>query len=372
MLRDTLLNILPFYVPGEDLVISFILFGVIASIFDFIAKLIITSTTKLASKTETDLDDMVIDALNKKRKLLPILLAAFLTINLVYGDIALFGRATYQWFITMLVLVGGLILIDVVEALIAFYAKEIAPKTDSKFDDEILPLARNIIKISLYAILIAMVLSQLGVDIAPLLAGLGIGGLAIGLALQDTLANLFAGMHILADKPIRKGEYVKIGDKEGIVQNIGWRTTRIHTAINVEVIIPNKEVANSVILNYSKPDEPTGHLVRFGVAYGSDIDKVKGIFRAVVVQLKNEKLVLKTGDPDIRIEAFGDSSINFVGNLVVPGYPKRLFAEARFFELLYAQFKANSVEIPFPTRTLYIKQEAVEPTKSRVAIKKKK
>src|SRR2546429_328365 len=101
---------------------------------------------------------------------------------------------------------------------------------------------------------VLVLLSVLGIHITPILTALGVGGLAVALALQDSLANLFAGMHLLADKPIRVGDYVKIADTtEGYVVDIGWRSTRIRMLQNTVVVVPNKKVAESIITNYDLP-----------------------------------------------------------------------------------------------------------------------
>src|SRR5262245_6619376 len=123
-----------------------------------------------------------------------------------------------------------------------------------------------------------VLLDALGVQITPLLTALGVGGLAVALALQDTLSNLFAGVHLLADKPIRVGDYVKIADSiEGHVVDIGWRSTRVRMLQNVVVTIPNKRVAESTITNYHLPESPTALPIRVAVDYGADPDLVQRI-----------------------------------------------------------------------------------------------
>lgn len=100
-----------------------------------------------------------------------------------------------------------------------------------------------------------VLLGALGIEITPILTALGVGGLAVALALQDTLSNLFAGLHLLADRPIRVGDYVKIADAvEGYVVDVGWRSTRVRTLPNTVVVVPNKKVAESIITNYDLPE----------------------------------------------------------------------------------------------------------------------
>jgi len=121
-----------------------------------------------------------------------------------------------------------------------------------------------------------VVRGSLGIEITPILPALGVGGLAVALALQDTLSNLFAGIHLLADKPIRVGDYVKLADTvEGHVEDIGWRSTRVRMLQNVVVTIPNKRVAESIITNYDMPEPRLALLIRVGVDYGADPDLVE-------------------------------------------------------------------------------------------------
>src|SRR4029079_4930090 len=123
-----------------------------------------------------------------------------------------------------------------------------------------------------------VMLDSLGVQITPLLTALGVGGLAVALALQDTLSNLFAGVHLLADRPIRVGDYVKIAESiEGYVVDVGWRSTRVRTLGNNVVIVPNKRVAESIIVNYDMPERRMSLGVAVSVAYGSDPERVEAV-----------------------------------------------------------------------------------------------
>ena len=118
----------------------------------------------------------------------------------------------------------------------------------------------------------------LGIQITPILTALGVGGLAVALALQDTRSNLFAGVHLLADRPIRVGDYIKIADSvEGYVVDVGWRSTRVRTLQNMVMVVPNKKVAESVITNYDLPEPRVALLLRMGVSYDSDPDHVERV-----------------------------------------------------------------------------------------------
>src|SRR5216684_2984474 len=129
-------------------------------------------------------------------------------------------------------------------------------------------LAQTASRVTILVVGVLVLLSVLGIHITPILTALGVGGLAVALALQDSLANLFAGMHLLADQPIRVGDYVKIADSiEGYVVDIGWRSTRVRMLQNTVVVVPNKKVAESIITNYDLPEPRLSLSIRVSVGY---------------------------------------------------------------------------------------------------------
>src|SRR5256886_4080020 len=137
-------------------------------------------------------------------------------------------------------------------------------------------LARAASRLTILAVGFLVLLSALGIHIAPILTALGVGGLAVALALQDTLSNLFAGMHLLADRPIRVGNYVKIADSvEGYVVDVGWRSTRVRMLQDSVVVVPNKRVAESIITNYDLPQSRLALGILVSVDYDSDPDRRK-------------------------------------------------------------------------------------------------
>lgn len=116
-------------------------------------------------------------------------------------------------------------------------------------------LSRTLIRLVIFSIVVLMVLSQFNVQITPILTALGVGGLAVALALQDTLANFFAGIHILVEDPIRVGDFISISkEEEGTVRDIGWRTTRILTGANTIIVIPNQKITSGILTNFSLPE----------------------------------------------------------------------------------------------------------------------
>ncbi|MDH5662708.1 MAG: mechanosensitive ion channel family protein, partial [Elusimicrobiota bacterium] len=200
-----------------------------------------------------------------------------------------------------------------------------------------------------------MILRYLNVEITPLVATLGLGGLAVGLALQNTLSNFFAGVHIISDRPINVGDYIEMeGNIAGYVEDIGWRSTRIRTLPNTIVIVPNSKIAESVIVNNYLPVQEMSIVLQCGVAYGSDLEKVEKV--TVDVARKIQQTVpgaVKTFEPFIRYHTFGDSNINFSIILRVEEFVARYLVTHEFFKALKARYDKENIEISWPIRKVY-------------------
>src|SRR5882672_2398290 len=196
-----------------------------------------------------------------------------------------------------------------------------------------------------------ILLDVLGVKITPLLTALGVGGLAVALALQDSLSNLFAGVHLLADRPIRVGDYVKIADSiEGFVVDVGWRSTRVRTLGNNVVIVPNKRVAESIIVNYDMPERRMSLAVPVSVAYGSDPDGVE----AVVVDEAKKAAAELTGlladpPPAVRlIPGFGLYGLDFTLSCQVASFVDQYAVQHELRKRVLRRLHAEGIALPYP------------------------
>jgi len=200
-----------------------------------------------------------------------------------------------------------------------------------------------------------VMLDALGVQITPLLTALGVGGLAVALALQDTLSNLFAGVHLLADKPIRVGDYVKIADTiEGYVVDVGWRSTRVHMLQNNVVIVPNKRVAESIIVNYDMPERRMALLVPVSVGYGSDPDRIEAaLVEEAVAATRDVPGLLPEPAPTARlIPGFGAHSLDFTLVCHVASFVDQYPVQHALRKRILHRLRADGVEIPAPVRTI--------------------
>lgn len=208
----------------------------------------------------------------------------------------------------------------------------------------------------IYAMGILVVLQYYGISIAPILTALGVGGMAVALALQETLANIFSGLHLILSKQLRLGDYVHLSSgEEGRVTDITWRfTTIVPVGEGNMVVIPNQKIASSIITNYSMPRHDILIKIPVGVAYDSDLEKVEevtlDVARQVLTQL-NERLD-KDRQPAVRFYNFGDSSIDFNVLLHSARFDNQFLLKHEFIKALTKRFRQEGIEIPFPIRTI--------------------
>jgi small-conductance mechanosensitive channel len=205
-----------------------------------------------------------------------------------------------------------------------------------------------------------VLLGALGVQITPLLTALGVGGLAVALALQDTLGNLFAGLHLLADRPIRVGDYVKIGDSiEGFVVDVGWRSTRVRLLQNNVVIVPNSNVAKSTIINYDLPESRMALLIRVSVDYASDPDRVAAVLIDEATRAVGDVPNL-LGDPPPRaqlIPGFGESGLEFTLVVQIVRFVEQFPVQDELRKRILRRFRAEGIMIPYPTRVMHVRND---------------
>lgn len=224
---------------------------------------------------------------------------------------------------------------------------------------ELNPSSRDILLLAIRAILLAlmllMILDTFGISITPILASLGVGSVAVALALQDTLSNFFSGVYILLDKPVRVGDFVSLdADVQGTIQRIGWRSTHMLLLSNNTVVIPNSKLSSARLTNYSMPVEETAVLVQVGVAYGSDLEKVERVTVDVAREiLKSTPGSVSSFDPFIRYHTFGNSSVDFTVILRAQKYVDHFLIKHAFVKLLHERYMQEKIEIPFPQRVVH-------------------
>ena len=216
-------------------------------------------------------------------------------------------------------------------------------------------LLNKTITVIIFIIAIAVILGYFKFDVTPLIAGVGLGALAIGLALQSTLSNFFAGVHLVSDKPIRVGDFIELDENtQGIVEDIGWRSTRIKMLTDNLLIIPNGKLAESNIINYSMPKLDFSIWIPCGVAYESDLKKVEKVTLEVAKEIQqNVDGATKDFEPLFRYREFADSNINFITILRVDEPKDRFVVRNEFIKALKEKFDKERIEISWPIRKIY-------------------
>ena len=216
---------------------------------------------------------------------------------------------------------------------------------------------KTLYRIIILGFVFLIILDRLNITITPFLASLGIGGLVVALALQDTLANFFSGIYIFVDKPIRIGDYVMLeSGQEGYVTQIGWRSTRIRMLPNNIIIVPNTKLVGSQITNFYLPETEMAVLVQVGVSYQSDLERVERVTIEVAREvLQQVEGGVKEFEPFIRYHTFSDFSINFTVILRAKEYVHKYLITHEFIKRLHRRYQLEGIEIPFPIRTIYMK-----------------
>lgn len=341
-------EVAPFlYVPA--------VFVVWTGVLWLVKRIVFFRLKKWAKKTKTFWDDTVIEALSFPVTLL--ILISGLVVACKTGDVP----DKMDHFVTVALqaalIVAGVLFLDRMMKTV------IDQNAYKKFFGSVSPgLVKGVARAFIIGIGVLILLDLLGISITPILASLGIGSLAVALALQDTLSNFFAGIYVAVDKPVQEGDYVKLetGD-EGHVIDVGWRSTKLRTRQQNVVIIPNSKLIGSVITNFSLPTTGVVVPVTMGVAYGSDLEKVEraalDTAREVMARAKDADRGFK---PGFAFTEFADSSINFTVGLQASNIEEAAPVKHDFIKSVYARFNREGIAIPYPVRTLELSKETLD------------
>ena len=204
----------------------------------------------------------------------------------------------------------------------------------------------NLARMMIWAVGITFMLGALGVQIGPLVASLGVVGLAVSLGLQDTLANFFSGLQITTSRQIQPGQYIKLSTaEEGTVVDVTWRNTTLRAPSNDLVIVPNSVIARAQITNFTAEDEQHATAVPFTVKYGSDLESVKRIALEVAQEVRDEMVgTIKSYEPVCRFRAFGAEGVSAAVTIRVERYQDRMPIVSELVERLHARLIAEGLE----------------------------
>jgi len=207
-----------------------------------------------------------------------------------------------------------------------------------------------------------VLLNSLGVAISPLLTALGVGGLAVALALQDTLSNLFAGVHILTSRKVQPGDFIQLDNgMEGYVEDTNWRNTIIRQLPNNTLVVPNATVASSIVTNYHLPEHEMSVTVPCAVSYESDLEDVERITLEVGREvMRDVKGGVPDHEPTVRYNTFGDSSITYNVGLRTTDVSAQALIIHEFIKRLHSRYQREGIENSSPSQST-IQMSSAEP-----------
>lgn len=331
---------------------------IILILFYLLSKLVVLVSQKiilrLTKKTKTDIDDLIVRRTNKPISVILLLIGFRLTLlplEIKQNILDITENIISSFIIAVITYIA----IAVFDIFIDNWGRRIAEKTSSMVDEQLIPVFHRFSRISISIIGLLFILTVWGIQIGPLLTSLGIAGVAIAFALQNTLGNIFGGMSIILDKSVKVGDKIKLdADTMGTVMDVGLRSTKIQTWDGELITIPNGKLADSRILNFVQPEPKVRVVIDFGVEYGSDTSKVKEIVLDIIT---NTPGVLKDPAPKVMMVEMGDFALKFKALFWVESFDIKFDTKVLVTEEIYNSLRKAGIGIPFPTRTVYLREE---------------
>lgn len=306
----------------------------------------------LASKTKTSLDDILVDKLEEPVVYGIVILGFYWGFNRLHFTDSVDAFFANLFMIVFILNVTWLVS-RVLDALVEEYLVPVVEKSDSDFDDQLLPIVRKTVTAIIWIMGILIALSNSGFDIGAMIAGLGIGGLALALAAQDTVKNIFGGVMVFLDKPFKMNDRIKVNGMDGFVEEIGVRSTRLRTLEGRLITVPNGQFSDNPVENVTL--EPTRKVVtNLGLTYDTtpeQMEKAMELLRQIV--LDNQKV---TDEPLISFNAWGDFSMGIMLIYYIRSIDDILSAQSEINLEILKQFNAAGLDFAFPTQTIYKKE----------------
>ena len=334
--------------------LRFLAILVITIIVALLAKIIMKHVLKpLAKKTKTKIDDLVIK--NISSIIFYIFLLLGFKIGLQNFEFRESAQSVFDGIInTLLIFIVTLLLLKIISSFALQWMKEWKFKTKTTADERLIPFLQKILKAVVIVLALIFTFNAWKINISPLLATAGIAGLAIGLAVKDSLNNILGGLQLVLDKTFKVGDKVQLESGEmGVILDIGLRSTKLKTYDNEVIYIPNGYLANAKLKNFTHPDVSIRVNVNFGVVYGSDTEKVQ---KVVIDAIKKIETVIEEPEPMVQFLKMSDFSLDFVARAWVKSYKDAYSTQIKMTDVIYNALNRANIGIPFPTRTVYTKK----------------
>ena len=297
-----------------------------------------------------DLDHQMMDRISNPGALLVNCAGLYLVIKRLPLPERLSAIATGIVFVVNVTIIANIIY-QVMDEMLHRYGNRVV---DPEMGRQLIPLVQKVCSIFLIGTALIITLKHFNYDILSLVTALGVGSLAIGLAAKDTLANMVSGFTLMIDRPFRIGDRIQLGGQVGDVIDIGLRSTKIKSGDNTFLIIPNSELCNSTLINMAFPDLRMQGKVAVSVAYGTDVEKAKALLVQTAASVPG---VLQDPAPASFFTSFGDSAMNLALFFWVGNYNDLFATTDRINCAISRCFNDNGINIPFPTRTVFLEKD---------------
>jgi MscS family membrane protein len=346
--------------PVADAIVAALIVAVSIALARVVKYLVSRIAPRLVSKTETTLDDEVLNAVNGPLQWLTIAAGIYLALQVVSPYLG-FGEYVDEMLVVVLIFILAYLASNLVKGLLNWYKNDLAKRTQTDVDDMLVPFLQKIIGAAIVVIAIIMALDQLNiVEVTPLITGLGVLGVAVALAAQQFLSDFFGAISIMADRPYKVGDRVRIeGIDAGDVVEIGLRSTRLRTTDNRIIIVPNAKVSKSKVINMSMRDGKISYTIRVGIAYDADVEKATRIIEEVALSTEG---VLREPRPKAYVKELGDFAVKIVMFPDVSDYRLDWVVPDRIYRGIVRRFREEGIAFPTPTTNILIKRNgAVAP-----------
>ena len=331
---------------------AFVIFFLIGLV---VRKILISHLNRLAQTSKTGVEITVMKGISRPFIIWCLMFAIYMAIGI--------SRLPKYWIdaagkilFVLGVISGTIVCAHIISAIIKKYSAKLEAALP------VTTLTQNVSKIIIFAIGLLIALHSLGISVTPILATLGVGGLAVALALQETLSNLFAGFHVIMSRQIRIGDYVKLeSGQEGYVTDIDWRTTKIRMLPNSVILVPNTKLTSTIITNYHLPDKRLEISVDLSVHYNTDLVKAERVIMEVAKEtMRGIKGASADFEPSVRYNSFGDSGITLTVSLMAKEFADQFLLKHEFIKRLHERLRKEDIVIPYPVRAVNYAQEKAQ------------
>ncbi len=338
----------------KEILIAVLIFAAFWLLAQLVKYLMNTLAPRFTSLTKTDLDDRILRRVTPPSTLFVVFCGLYLAVrSLPLPEKAQTVSSGIVFVINIIIFTN--MAYRSIDEIMKWYGNRVAERTGAGVDRQILPLVEKIVTIFLIGAALIITLKHFNYDILSLVTALGIGSLAIGMAAKDTLANMISGFTLMVDRPFRIGDRVQLTNGQwGDVADIGLRSTKIKTADNTLLIIPNSDLCNSAVINMNFPDVKSKGHVKLGVSYGTDIVFVKNLLVNIAREVPG---VLLEPAPEAYFVSFGESVLNVSLFFWVDEYTKVFSVSDLVNTMIITRFEEHGIEIPYPTRTVLLEKK---------------